>query len=56
MGEGRTMSGSIVENNARLRGCRRYDSMEGIGRGESGTETENDSGDKVEKQLLRRTN
>ena len=28
--------------------------MEGIGRGESGTETENDSEDKVEEQLPRR--
>ena len=28
----------------RLHGCRRYDSMDGIGRVESGTETESDAG------------
>ena len=32
----------------RLQGCRRYDYMDVIGRVESGSETENDSGDKVE--------
>ena len=45
----RTMQEAIVESNAgRLHGSKWYDSTEGIGRVESGTETEDDSGDKVE--------
>ena len=57
-GEDRIMQEAIIESNAgnsyrgstprRLHGSKRYDSTEGIGRVESGTETENDSGDKVE--------
>ena len=34
--------------NARLKGFRRYDSMEGIGRVESGTETESETGVRTE--------
>ena len=33
----------MYAGNARLHGCRRYDFMEGIGRVESGTETESNA-------------
>ena len=36
---------------ARLHGCRRYDSMDGIGRVESGTETESNAGVVTEEQI-----
>ena len=36
---------------ARLHGCRRYDSMDGIGRVESGTETESNAGAVTEEQI-----
>ncbi len=44
------ISGSMT----RLHGCRRYDYMEVIGRVESGTEAENESGERIEEVLYPR--
>ena len=41
----------MYAGNARLHGCRRYDFMEGIGRVESGTETESNAGAVAEEQI-----
>lgn len=45
------MDKAIIKNNTRLHVGRRYDSMEGIGGVESGTETESDSGNKTDELL-----
>ena len=52
---GRVESGTEAENNARLQGCRRYDSREGGVRVKQEARTESDSGDKAEEQLSRVT-
>ena len=50
-GEGRATLGAKAESNALGQEVRRYDSREGVGRVESGTETENNAGAIIEKQL-----
>ena len=52
-GRGRATPGAKAESNAREQEARRYDSKEGIGRVESGTETENNAGAIIEEQLPR---
>ena len=43
-------SGRLIVQDGTTTGCKRYDSMEGIGRVESGTETESDTGVKADIQ------